>query len=595
MGRASSDDLAGLAAGASVTGRVLNNANGGGFTGKTWADSGVPWMGAAGGGAITPSAANSKAFINFPGPNVAVQTLVKPGASGRATVTLWALRTTLSGAFYGVGFSVTDSSPVLRIYEGTGISTPTQRQTFTPTSNPVTNGVDWIARLVIQGNVVKGQQISAADGTTVLNEVTWTNGGAMPTGVYAGFINDSLPAGSSLILDNPAFDNLDSTPATATNPAAASTGGTTGTGSITVNKATGRAWALPYLASGAEPSKATIRANGVSVAVTAAGVQNFTFSTLPSGQTLKNAYFYDDGASNESGVVSSIEYTTPSPPAPPAGSTAVYFQDDEVIVTFTSTGGTVSSATASLPAASPANGAVTQAPIAMSFNAAGWPGVWSARFPGVPFGDYAAPVVLASNADYPSVSITGAPAFFVDGPTGEPVAPDASTPATAPGAVWPASLAFLAGAASGTSNALAAGVVLSATVAWLPGAVSGSSAATAPGRVFVAAAAFLPGAAEGTREATAPGAVWTAGADWLPGAAGVSQDGTAPGAAWAASAAWLPGAAIVDAQDVVAPGAEWAVGAAWLPGVALGNLALAPSKARMVAYSRERRVVPYRT
>jgi hypothetical protein len=53
---------------------------------------------------------------------------------------------------------------------------------------------------------------------------------------------------------------------------------------------------------------------------------------------------------------------------------------------------------------------------------------WVADFSGVPAGTYGDPVTLASNADNPSVSITGATGFSIVGMDGQPTAPDTELP-----------------------------------------------------------------------------------------------------------------------------------------------------------------------
>ncbi len=199
-------------------------------------------------------------------------------------------------------------------------------------------------------------------------------------------------------------------------PTGASANSTTATGSVTTNVTTGTIYALD---SAGSPDQATVLASGTPMNVAGAGAYTIITSGLtPQSTGIKRHYVHKRVTGETSPVIRSSTFNMPATLAVPGGSTATNVDGRWVIVTYTPTG-TVSSATASLPAHATPNGAVAQAPKAMVFAN----DVWTAEFENVPLGDYAPPVVLASNVDHQSVSITGAVAFFIDDLVGEPEGP----------------------------------------------------------------------------------------------------------------------------------------------------------------------------
>jgi len=121
------------------------------------------------------------------------------------------------------------------------------------------------------------------------------------------------------------------------------------------------------------------------------------------------AFVMPRGAGKDVGTVSAAgNFKTDAPLAPPGGSSSVSVIGDKVTVTY-APAGPVSSATCSIPVAATPNGAVAQGPVPMTFSGENWVAIFSA----VPGGNYSNPVVLATNADHPLVSITGASSLSI--------------------------------------------------------------------------------------------------------------------------------------------------------------------------------------
>lgn len=414
MGLALSDDFAGLAAGASANGRTANNALGGGFA-KTWS---ATMLGATGGGALI-AANGAYAFVQMPGGKGRMRWLFTPGSTARNAFSLWACRATEAGANpVGVFVTVFDYNNTLRIYDANGTSS-TSRATGAST---IVNGTPFILEIEVNGAVVTARQISTADGTTVLGSVTWTNPGTQPSGDYWGPKIDNAPASSSLILDPMVFDNLDSTSATATSPTLVHTTGANGTGSVTVNKTTGRVYG--FVSTASSMLAADVIANGQSQAVVASGAQAFTFTGSLVGGVNYAYYVYDDGAGNVSTVAKSAGASVPVLVPPKIASVTVNPVDQTVVVTIVpdGTGGTITSAAASLAAVS--GGAVNQGPSAAVLSG----GNWVVTFTGVPFGVYGPATGTATGPDGMDSGVSSAGFSLID-PQGEPEIPDIDPPA----------------------------------------------------------------------------------------------------------------------------------------------------------------------
>lgn len=264
---------------------------------------------------------------------------------------------------------------------------------------------------------VKMQMLSMAD--AVLYQIV-ANVGTLPAGTYWGA--GSAEGGTEGRWDDFVFeDGPTVSPPVLTNATGSATAPTTASGSVTTDVANGTLYAL---ASTTLPTEATMLASGTQFAITATGVRNVTLTGLTHSTSGYEIYYLHKRSSGEnSAILASPSFATPVPLAAPGGSAATTVDGQTVTITYTPTG-TVDSVTASLPAHGTPNGAVTQAPKAMTLSG----GVWTAVFTAVPPGDYAAPVVLASNADNSSTSITGAQAFYIDDLSGEPEAPETDPP-----------------------------------------------------------------------------------------------------------------------------------------------------------------------
>lgn len=210
------------------------------------------------------------------------------------------------------------------------------------------------------------------------------------------------------------------TPPTITSPGSVKTGRTTANITLSIASAVGgEIWYVltPTNVAPADFDAMVAGLNNYQV-VSANGAQTIGLTSLTAGTTYYAWILARNATRDRTAVVAAGSFTTDAPLAAPAGSTAIYVEGGKVTLVYTPTGGPVTEATGSLPAATPANGAVTQSPTSLVFGAAGWPGAWSyAFYP--PAGDYDLPVTLAKNEDYPAgVSITGATAFYIDDATG---------------------------------------------------------------------------------------------------------------------------------------------------------------------------------
>jgi hypothetical protein len=406
-----SDNFTGVTDNTAITGRTLTNGPAGSGT-YTWATypSGIALRGNATGGVISTNA-SATSLVNIAGCKMLTLTFDPNGATSNMAIR--GMSTSNGSALiYGL---VDTSGTVMRLLnQSTTLSVISVVQPTTP----------YKLRLDLRDpSAVKLQMLSLAE--AVLYEIV-VNVGALPSGTYWGA--GSFQGGSSGVWDDFVFEDGPTVPAPVLSGASGTaTGPTTASGSVTTDVGSGTLYALAALTL---PSEATILASGTQFAVTATGVRNVTLTGLTHSTSGYEIYYLHKRASGEnSTIVASSSFATPVPLAAPGGSAVTTVDGDAVTITYTPTG-TVASATASLPAHATPNGAVTQAPKAMTLGG----GVWTAVFTAVPPGDYAAPVVLASNADNPSTSITGAEAFYIDDLSGEPEAPasDPPTDTTAP-------------------------------------------------------------------------------------------------------------------------------------------------------------------
>ena len=394
-----SDSFAtGLTVDAAITGRILDNAGGGTGT-RAWTifTSGAPLLGASGGrvkGASTlatslaPVDGCRKATVPFD-PAGATSGIAVHCCSGAG------LTSTKIGAL------LTASHTSLRVFEYNASGTRVDLVTLTITAPgapfqlqiDATNPAATVARVLTEAGAVRN--------ATAAVEVNLPPGNLCGPGFFQAGQTGTF--GTPIFEDGPTY----ASPAFTSTGTPTATSPTTATAPFTTDIASGLIY---YVSSSGSPDEAAILA-GASKAVTAVGAQSLSITGLTAGSTGNKIHAIHRRAEGvNSAIVRTATFSTPAPIAPPGGSTAVTFAGDTVTVTYTPSG-TVASATASLPVAGTPGGAVAQGPKPMTFD--GVTGKWVAEFTSVVPGSYAAPVVLASNVDNPSVSITGAQAFTI--------------------------------------------------------------------------------------------------------------------------------------------------------------------------------------
>lgn len=181
------------------------------------------------------------------------------------------------------------------------------------------------------GQLVVAHHIAGGSGTATITP----NGAAVERLDDAGYFNfhvmEQLAAGSSTTISAAIaggnqvwFGHAwaltgtggDTTPPTLTSPTGTSTGSTTATGSVVTDDPTGTLYRLA--STNATESVATIKAAGLSQAVSATGVQTVSFAGLTASTTYYPHYVHTDPAGNDSAVANGASFTTGS-----AGDTTV--------------------------------------------------------------------------------------------------------------------------------------------------------------------------------------------------------------------------------------------------------------------------------
>ena len=243
-------------------------------------------------------------------------------------------------------------------------------------------------------------------------------------GMYSSATTPILGKLGYIVMDDMATG---ATPPTISSVTAAKDGKYAATGVITANGADGHVFYKWYPAADT-PTMAEVLSTGTRTAWSASGAFPVSTSGLTAGTSYKLAAVRRDAGLNKSTLVVSSSFTTDPAFAIPAGSTSRVVSGQQVTLTYTPTGGPVSSVSMSLPVASVSpGGAVAQGPFLASLVGTDWVYV----FNGVPAGSYDDPVTLASNADHASISMTGATGFSIVGMDGGPTAPDVDPPAEA--------------------------------------------------------------------------------------------------------------------------------------------------------------------
>lgn len=408
MGRATSDDFAGLAGGASVSGRTTNNALGGGIP-RVWSGA---MVGNSGG--IKGTERYQVALLQLGTKGKLRIRVIPPSTSAIDLFSIMGVAPNSNAgdpASTAVGISILDWDPnTLRMQVNGG--------TVASVSMGLGSRVPLDLELSINGTAVEVKAFKVSDGLQAGTTLTYTLSG-VPTGTWWGvYVHGTTQAN---VYDNVDFDNLDSTSATAGSPTLVHTTGANGTGSVTVNKTTGRVYGLVSTAS--SMLAADVIANGQSQAVVASGAQAFTFTGVLVGGVNYAYYVYDDGAGNISTVAKSAGASVPVLVPPKIASVTVNPVDQTVVVTIVpdGTGGTITSAAASLAAVS--GGAVNQGPSAAVFSG----GNWIVTFTGVPFGVYGPATGTATGPDGMDSEVSSAGFSLID-PQGEPEIPDIEPP-----------------------------------------------------------------------------------------------------------------------------------------------------------------------
>lgn len=164
---------------------------------------------------------------------------------------------------------------------------------------------------------------------------------------YLHFVQTDAANNDSTVVTSASFTTAaagDTTAPTLSSPTGTKTGSTTATGSVSTNEANGTLYRLASV--NAVESAATVKAANLTQAVTAAGVQNGSFTGLPAGATLYAHYVHRDAAGNDSAVASSASFTTDAAPAvdyPRFTSLVGMTESGSDPRTYTGTGGTFSS------------------------------------------------------------------------------------------------------------------------------------------------------------------------------------------------------------------------------------------------------------
>ncbi len=400
-----SSDFAGQGSNVSLTGLPLNNALGGTLT-PVWTGATPMFINAA--GSVVSGGAYSGNLASMP--TAGKMTWLYTPTGNADNFALYALATDIIFSGNAIGMLLVGRNN-LRLFRTTnGSRSDLQSLGVTAITAPCYLQLDQTVENTLTIRILE------LDKTTVRHALTQTFA-ELPSGTGWGL--SMFGSGPDGTFDDVVFEDRPVLPSPIlTGPSGSSTSATSATGSVTTDLSGGTMYALD---STGTPDATAIKA-GTSQTVTAAGVQTIATLGLTPGTTgYKRHYLHKRSTGEESAISRSATFNTPTTLAAPTGTAATVVDGTTVTITYTPTG-TVSSATASLPAHATPNGAVTQTPKAMTFSG----GVWTAVFTLVPAGDYASPVVLASNADHSSVSITGAAAFYIDDLTGEPEGPPAN-------------------------------------------------------------------------------------------------------------------------------------------------------------------------
>lgn len=159
------------------------------------------------------------------------------------------------------------------------------------------------------GDVVSGTNANLiADIQAIVNGSQANNGWRFEEGLAI-----AMPANATAALRpqlTVVYNAPDSVAPILTSPTGTATGATTATGTVSTDEANGTLYRLA--STNATELAATVKASGLSQAVTATGVQNVTFTGLTPSTTYYIHYVHTDAAGNDSTRVSSTSFTTPA-------------------------------------------------------------------------------------------------------------------------------------------------------------------------------------------------------------------------------------------------------------------------------------------
>lgn len=157
---------------------------------------------------------------------------------------------------------------------------------------------------------VKAAALTQAVSATGVQAVTFS-GLTASTTYYAHYVHRDAAGNDSLVASSASFTTAaagDVTPPTLSAPSGTATGTTTASGSVTTNEANGTLYR--YASTNASESAATIKAAGLTQAVSATGAQAVSFTGLTPGTTYYAHFVHRDAAGNDSAVASSAAFTT---------------------------------------------------------------------------------------------------------------------------------------------------------------------------------------------------------------------------------------------------------------------------------------------
>lgn len=156
---------------------------------------------------------------------------------------------------------------------------------------------------------IKASGNSQAVSSTGIQNVSF-NGLTDGETYYAHYVHDDSSSNESNVVSSTSFTTGDATAPVLSLPTGAQSGENSATGTVTTDEDNGTLY--HYVSLNAVETSATIKASGENQPVNAAGVQNVSYNGLNEGETYYYHFVQDDAAANESNVVSSASFTTPS-------------------------------------------------------------------------------------------------------------------------------------------------------------------------------------------------------------------------------------------------------------------------------------------